>query len=187
MRRIEEYSNRRDDQVTGEDPETQAIDHHGSELPVVGLLLRLIGGLDTMRDEAKFIQNTEKFTFDVDLERILIHGRAGDVVAASDVIVMLLVLLLMMMVVTVCILGAVLSGYSAVLGIQRYRVVNVLDIGDETERWRIARLELAHLGLAQQELAGKIAAGARHAQDPRQPLAYYSLHLPKRRQRHHKL
>ena len=50
-----EYGESGNDHVDGEDPDTQPVYHHGSELPVIDLLFRLIVLFDFVRDEPKFV------------------------------------------------------------------------------------------------------------------------------------
>ena len=117
MRRFEENGNSRDDQVAGEDPEAEPVDDHGCELPVVDLVLVFVALFDLVRDEAQLAEDAQQFALDIRAER-LVKRAAADVVANH--------------VVAVGVLRAVLARrvavIAAVLAVQWYCVVNVLDI-----------------------------------------------------------
>ena len=147
------------DEVEREDPEAQTVDDHRRELPVVGLLLAVEIVLDLLGDVAQFAQYRQQLAAHAPHRhaagRVSVSGRRWSTVERS-------------------LEPAARAGGEVV---DRDGVVDVLDVGDEADGGRRLRLEVAHARLALQKTARKVAAGTRHAQRPRQPLAQQSLYL----------
>ena len=159
MRCVEEDGDGGDDEVRGEDPEAEAVDDHGCKLPLVDLVLRVVAFLHAVRDEAQLAEDRQQLALHRRLEAVVEVVEELRGVSRSAVVVD----------------GA--RVLRAVLAVDGDHVVDVLDIREQTHGGRVARLQLAHLRLAQKELARQRAPRSLHAQNPRQPLADQRAHL----------
>ena len=147
-----EDDDRRADEVDGEDPEAQPVDDHRRELPVVRLVLVVGVLLHLLRDEPQFVENGEQLASNAAAQTSAAGSRSA-VVHRPDA-----------------------RAQSGEVG-HRYGVVDVLYVGDETDRRRRLRLEVAHARLAEEELAREIAPGSGDSQRPGEPLADHLLNL----------
>jgi len=153
-----------EDEVGGEYPEAESVNHHGSELPVVRLVgsLRLL--LHLLSNKAQLIEDSQQLVPNPYPAHPLTHRptrpsvttpTATDVVARSFAVYA----------------DGAERGEVLHAGEEWDVVVDVLDVRDEAERRRSLRLEFAQAGLSQEDLVGEVAAGSRHAEGPREPFA----------------
>ena len=157
-----------EDQVEGEDPETESVDDHRGELPIVRLVLLLRILLHLLRYEPQLGQYCHQFVTDGQQAGVVGHVRPRSGACRPPVSIALAVDA------DRPIDGEVDAG-------EGHAVVEVLDVRKQAQRGRSLRFQLAEASLPQQYLPTQGVAGSGHPQKPGQPFAHETFHLEEER------